>query len=136
MENELLQSVNLLGAGLTSAYALANRECKIKSLIGKTIPKISKAYNKISPFLEHAIWGYAVTSLGYYAQGNDTIKEFMLNSYPNSPTELYGLIGAGTAVATDLGWEASQAVERKKIKPSQFIGTCVGSLAAILLNNK
>jgi hypothetical protein len=135
MENEVLQSINLMGASLTSAYALTNREGKIKNFVDKINKKVGSAYRKASPFIEHAVWGYALTSLGYFAQENEGIKNFMLNQYPNSPTEQYGLIAGASAVGGDLAWESKQAIERKKIKPSQFVGTCIGSLAAILVNN-
>jgi len=127
--------INIGTAILSTAYALQNRHGNIRNSIKKKFPKFGEFYGKVSSIMEHFVSGYAVTCLGYACQESEPLKEFMLNKFPGSPVEQCGLIAAVGTTSFDLAWETSQAIERKKIKPSQFIGTCAGALTAITINN-
>lgn len=65
----MLETISLGTAILSGSYALQNRFGNFRERIKKKFPKISKAYEKISPTIEHFCHGYAIAPLG------DTIQE-------------------------------------------------------------
>jgi len=137
---ELSIIANSGSAILSTAYAFQNRFGNIKKSIKEKYPKIGKIYDEISPILEHFLYGFGATTLGYALKGicqeNEFIKEFMaLNNLQHSPVENYGLIAGGFAATLDFGWELEQNIERKKFQPAQFLGTCAGVLTGIAINN-
>ena len=63
----------------------------------------------------------------------------MYEIYPNLQqtfdSQTYSLTGGAVAIIGDALWEGNQALNRKKIKPEQFIGTCLGVATGIVMNN-
>ena len=75
----MLETIDLVTAGLSGVYALQNRLGNFRGKIKNKFPKISKAYEKISPTIEHFCYGYAITALGNTIQESETLKELILN---------------------------------------------------------
>ncbi len=124
---------NLALAGISTAYAVTNRgtlksELKpgIRTYLKSRFPKFGKIYDKISPTIEHFVYGFAMTSFAYGILTTKTYPQFS-----NFAGSIYG----ASIIGIDYLHEKSQAKERGKFQPAQFLGTCAGVLTGIAVNN-
>lgn len=125
-----VSTMEAIMAGGAATFAVLNRQTELRSKIATAIGKF---YHKASPSLEHFFYGFAVTTGGYALSDMPQAMNFVLEQYPHAPVEHYGAIFGTAAIGSDIIWESKQAIERKKIKPEQLIGTCIGALAGYLL---
>lgn len=141
-----LEELMLAGANWVSSVALAiygiwNRngswtnfkeqdkyEGSIRRRIKEKAPNFGRFYDKISPTIEHFIWGYSLTAFG---AGIDYLINIPIDSEGFIGTGIFG----GIAFLEDLYTEIDQARERRKIWPMQFLGTCTGIATSLALNH-
>jgi hypothetical protein len=124
-------------SGLCSGiFAERYRYGGIREKVRAKFPRLAKCYEKLSPNIEHFIFGYAMTSLGYAA---GDFLNFL--HYTNPKAVKYanknifgGLFGVGIGLY-DLIWEYNQNRERKEFAPSQFLSTVAGIATAAIINN-
>ncbi|NTV23630.1 MAG: hypothetical protein HGA85_04610 [Nanoarchaeota archaeon] len=128
--------MNAAAGATVSALAWQNRygilgTTPIRSFIMESAPGLSKAYEEISPTLEHAAMGFVSGCGGYAMKGLMMSPSSNGSINPDVPVGLF----IGTAVTFDLLWEGYQALERKEVLPEQFIGTCAGAAVSLVVNN-
>jgi hypothetical protein len=133
MEPEIAMILNLGSSAIVGTAACVNRS-GLRKKIKKEYGDLGKLYDRVSPTLEHFAYGYTFASIGF-GLGNyaDTLTSESLPFF-NNFSNFVGALFGGATIWTDFKHETNQAVERKKIYPAQFLGTCAGVATSVITN--
>jgi hypothetical protein len=117
-------------AATTGTYAILNRYSSLRKHMSKAVGEF---YIRASPTLEHMICGFATVKGAEAFANTPILTQALAEIKPEIQFDDFKHIYAANTIALDFVWEGHQAIERKKILPEQFIGTCVGVALGYLI---
>lgn len=107
----------------------------MRSKAKTALPKLGAWYNRISPVIEHAIFGYAAIALTYGAVDVISTMDADISESKTFYKNIYAAAIGASVLLVDLAWEVAQGVKRKKLEPGQFLGTVTGVATSVCMNN-